>query len=99
MGGNSGSPDLADNGLGDGRPPIPTRPEDEREDGESEESGDEKPQVVVLREGKHLSEVEVENEKRKGETLRFFATAGRLGFPLHAVVEVPGVGYVVGGRV
>ncbi|KAG9041407.1 hypothetical protein FS837_012313 [Tulasnella sp. UAMH 9824] len=71
VGGNSGSSDLADNGLGDGRPPIPTRPdaEGEREDGESEESGDEKPQVVVLREGKHLSEVEVENEKRKARGL------------------------------
>lgn len=71
MGGNSGSSDLADNGLGDGRPPIPTRPngEGEREDRDSDESGDEKPQVVVLREGKHLTEIEVENEKRRAKGL------------------------------
>ncbi|KAG8947971.1 hypothetical protein FRC04_010168 [Tulasnella sp. 424] len=65
LGGNSGSSDLADNGLGDGRPPIPTRPDGEGERGDSEESGDEKPQVVVLREGKHLTDIEVENEKRR----------------------------------
>lgn len=71
MGGSSGSSDLTDNGLGDGRPPIPTRPdaEGEREGYESEESGDEKPQVVVLREGKHLSEIDAENEKRKARGL------------------------------
>ncbi|KAG8982944.1 hypothetical protein FRB90_006439 [Tulasnella sp. 427] len=70
VGGGSSSSDLADNGLGDGRPPIPTRPDgDPEEEGQSEESGDEKPQVVVLREGKHLSEIEVENEKRKAKGL------------------------------
>ena len=56
---------------GSGRPPIPrrpaipTRPDDDPGSAE-EDDGDEKPQVVVLKEGKHLSEREVENEKRKG---------------------------------
>ena len=47
------------------RPPIPTRPEDEPGSAD-EDDGDEAPQIVVLKEGKHLSEREVENEKRKG---------------------------------
>lgn len=56
---------------GSGRPPIPKRPAiPERPDDDpgsaNEDDGDEKPQVVVLREGKHLSAREVENEKRKG---------------------------------
>ena len=33
---------------------------------EIEEEGDERPIVVVLREGKHLTEFEAENERRKG---------------------------------
>ena len=33
---------------------------------EDEDDGDEKPQVVVLKEGKHLTEREAENERRKG---------------------------------
>lgn len=54
-----------------GRPPIPRRPTPpERPDGNAgsadEGSEDEKPQIVVLKEGKHMSELEVENEKRKG---------------------------------
>jgi len=49
------------------RPPIPTRPEGEASG--DEESGEEKPQVVVLREGKHLSELEAENEKRRAKGL------------------------------
>ena len=48
------------------RPPIPERPDDELGSAE-EDNGDDAPQIVVLREGKHLSEREVENEKRKGE--------------------------------
>ncbi|KAH9838546.1 uncharacterized protein C8Q71DRAFT_535533 [Rhodofomes roseus] len=59
---------------GSGRPPIPKRPAiPERPDDDpgsaEEDNGDEKPQVVVLREGKHLSEREVENEKRKAKGL------------------------------
>jgi len=49
------------------RPPIPTRPEGEASG--DDESEDEKPQVVVLKEGKHLSELEVENERRKAKGL------------------------------
>ena len=54
-----------------GRPPIPRRPTPpERPEGEvgsaDEDSEDEKPQIVVLKEGKHMSERDVENEKRKG---------------------------------
>lgn len=56
---------------GSGRPPIPRRPAiPERPDDEAgsadEEEDEERPQVIVLREGKHLTEREVENEKRKG---------------------------------
>ncbi len=60
---------------GSGRPPIPRRPAiperpaDDPGRGE-EDVGDEAPQVVVLKEGKHLSAREVENEKRKGEIVR-----------------------------
>jgi len=66
--------------VGGGRPPIPRRPpipkrpvsqpgsNDERGDDDSDEEGDEKPQVIVLREGKHLSEREVEIIKRKGDS-------------------------------
>lgn len=56
---------------GSGRPPIPRRPAiPERPDGDTgsadEDDADEKPQVVVLREGKHLTEREAENIRRKG---------------------------------
>ncbi|TFY82740.1 hypothetical protein EWM64_g1268 [Hericium alpestre] len=56
---------------GSGRPPIPKRPAiPERPADEpgsaDEDAGDELPQVVVLKEGKHLTRREVENEKRKG---------------------------------
>jgi hypothetical protein len=56
---------------GTGRPPIPQRPAiPERPEGDpgsaSEDDGDEKPQVVVLKEGKHLTETEAENIRRKG---------------------------------
>ncbi|KAG6906443.1 hypothetical protein DXG01_013926 [Tephrocybe rancida] len=56
---------------GSGRPPIPRRPAiPERPDDEpgsaNEDDGDEKPQVVVLREGKHLTAFEAENIRRKG---------------------------------
>ncbi|KAI1797415.1 hypothetical protein LXA43DRAFT_878433 [Ganoderma leucocontextum] len=59
---------------GSGRPPIPKRPAiPERPDDEpgsaNEDDLDEKPQIVVLREGKHLSERDVENEKRKAKGL------------------------------
>ncbi|KAH9945173.1 uncharacterized protein BXZ73DRAFT_73359 [Epithele typhae] len=56
---------------GSGRPPIPrrpaipTRPDDEQGSAD-EDDGDETPQIVVLKEGKHLSRRKVENEKRKG---------------------------------
>lgn len=72
--------------VGGGRPPIPRRPSipkrpasqpgsnDERGDDDSDEEGDEKPQIIVLREGKHLSEREVETIKRKGDSC--FCTLG-----------------------
>ena len=47
------------------RPSIPERPKD-NPGSEVEDDDDEKPQVVVLKEGKHLTEREAENEKRKG---------------------------------
>jgi len=57
------------------RPPIPTRPpKGEGEGGEEEEEeddkfADEKPLVVVLKEGKHLSQADVEREKRMAKGL------------------------------
>ncbi|VDB94326.1 unnamed protein product [Peniophora sp. CBMAI 1063] len=59
---------------GSGRPPIPRRPaipeRPEGDEGSEDEDGrDEAPQIVVLREGKHLSGWEVENEKRKAKGL------------------------------
>jgi len=59
---------------GSGRPPIPRRPaipeRPENDHGSADEDGDdEKPQVVVLKQGKHLSEREAENEKRKAAGL------------------------------
>ncbi|KAI0703776.1 hypothetical protein BC835DRAFT_1410505 [Cytidiella melzeri] len=59
---------------GSGRPPIPKRPaipKRPEDDPGSAEEDDEKdlPQIVVLKEGKHLSEREVENEKRKARGL------------------------------
>lgn len=57
--------------VGSGRPPIPKRPaipERPKDDPGSadEDDGDEKPQVVVLKAGKHLTEREAENVRRKG---------------------------------
>lgn len=62
---------------GSGRPPIPQRPaipeRPEDEPGSADEDdGDEKPQVVVLREGKHLSAHQAENERRKGASTFYF---------------------------
>ncbi|KAF8839505.1 hypothetical protein BDN67DRAFT_969894 [Paxillus ammoniavirescens] len=59
---------------GSGRPPIPVRPaipERPSDDPGSadEDDEDEKPQVVVLRAGKHLTEREAENERRKEKGL------------------------------
>lgn len=72
---NSPSPEPEDDGYyddGSGRPPIPVRRPDipQRPDGDEgsveEDEGDERPTVVVLKEGKHLSAREAENERRKG---------------------------------
>ncbi|KAL0571659.1 hypothetical protein V5O48_010299 [Marasmius crinis-equi] len=59
---------------GSGRPPIPRRPAiperpASQPGSEDEDDGDEKPQVVVLREGKHLTEREAENVRRKEKGL------------------------------
>jgi hypothetical protein len=59
---------------GSGRPPIPRRPAIPERPADNpgsgdEDAGDEAPQVVVLKEGKHLSEREVQNEKRKAKGL------------------------------
>lgn len=61
---------------GSGRPPIPVRPaipERPSDDPGSadEDDDDEKPQVVVLKAGKHLTEREAENERRKGFVVGF----------------------------
>lgn len=69
-------------GGGDGREPLPSRPRDgewaggsdgEQEQGSDDEwgdvyggGGDEGPQVVVLKEGRHLSADEVKRERRRG---------------------------------
>ncbi|KAJ7582709.1 hypothetical protein C8J56DRAFT_955539 [Mycena floridula] len=49
------------------RPAIPQRPDDDPGSADEEE-GDEKPQVVVLRQGKHLTEREAENARRAGQS-------------------------------
>ena len=59
--------------VGSGRPPIPKRPaipERPKDDpgSEDEDDRDEKPQVVVLKAGKHLTEREAENVRRKGQS-------------------------------
>ncbi|KAE9403725.1 hypothetical protein BT96DRAFT_917301, partial [Gymnopus androsaceus JB14] len=62
---------------GSGRPPIPVRPrerpaiperpaDDPGSADEDDVEKDELPQVVVLKAGKHLTEWEAENVKRKG---------------------------------
>ena len=51
------------------RPPIPERPENDGRGSDDEDDADEKPMVVVLKEGKHLTELEAKNEKRKGGPL------------------------------
>ncbi|KAI0295908.1 hypothetical protein B0F90DRAFT_1748304, partial [Multifurca ochricompacta] len=66
------NPEFEDDGSG--RPPIPRRPaipERPADDpgSEDEDGGDEAPQVVILKEGKHLSAWEVGNEKRKAKGL------------------------------
>ncbi|KAF8630248.1 hypothetical protein AX15_003025 [Amanita polypyramis BW_CC] len=67
-------PEFEDYDRGSGRPPIPRRPsiperppDDPGSAGEDDD--DEKPQVVVLKEGKHLSEREAENIRRKAKGL------------------------------
>ena len=76
------NPEFEDDGSGrppiPRRPPIPERPASDPGSGD-EDGDDEAPQVVVLKEGKHLSAREVENEKRKGkfETLRGATQARR----------------------
>lgn len=64
---------------GSGRPPIPRRPAiPERPDDDpgsaDEDDGDEKPQIVVLRPGKHLTEHEAENLRREGERVSYYST-------------------------
>jgi hypothetical protein len=66
---DDGEPDAEWDGTG--RPPIPRRPSipqrpDDDPGSADEDSGDEKPMVVVLKEGRHLTKREVENIKRRG---------------------------------
>ena len=66
-------PEFEDLDHGSGRPPIPRRPaipERPSDDPGSadEDDEDEKPQIVVLKEGKHLTEREAENIRRKGQS-------------------------------
>lgn len=64
---DDGRPPIPERPLTDDRPPIPTRPEgDPGSAGEEDDEGEEGPQIVVLKQGRHLSAREVENEKRKG---------------------------------
>ncbi|KAF8333862.1 hypothetical protein F5887DRAFT_652760 [Amanita rubescens] len=67
-------PEFEDYDRGSGRPPIPCRPsipERPPDDPGSadEDDEDEKPQIVVLKEGKHLTEREAENIRRKAKGL------------------------------
>lgn len=47
------------------RPAIPERPDDDPGSAD-EDDEDEKPQVVVLKEGKHMTARDAENERRRG---------------------------------
>ncbi|CAE6466065.1 unnamed protein product [Rhizoctonia solani] len=82
--GNVYNPDWDKDASSSGRPPVPSRPPIPTRPGESskpnggrngtpsedeEDSGDEKPQIVVLKEGKHLSAKEVKREKRRAQGL------------------------------
>ncbi|CAE6473893.1 unnamed protein product [Rhizoctonia solani] len=82
--GNVYNPDWDKDASTSGRPPVPSRPPIPTRPGESskphggrngtpsedeEDSGDEKPQIVVLKEGKHLSAKEVDREKRRAQGL------------------------------
>lgn len=65
--------------VGDGRAPIPKRPaiperpkDDPGSADEEEDFVDERPQVVVLKAGKHLTEREAENIKRKGKRIHSY---------------------------
>ena len=65
--------------VGGGRAPIPRRPaiperpaDNPGSADEDDDFADEKPQVVVLKEGKHLTEREAENIRRKGMFSCFF---------------------------
>jgi len=54
------------------RPPIPERPPDNpgsADELDEEDADDEKPQVIVLKEGRHLTERQAENERRKAKGL------------------------------
>lgn len=70
----AGAPDTSDEEFeddGSGRPPIPRRPSipvrpDDDPGSADEDDGDEKPQVVVLKEGKHLTAYEAEKIRREG---------------------------------
>ncbi|KAH9015264.1 hypothetical protein EDB83DRAFT_2440164, partial [Lactarius deliciosus] len=71
---NSGDEDQEFEDDGSGRPPIPRRPAIPERPADNPGSGDEDvddeaPQVVVLKEGKHLSEREAQNEKRRAKGL------------------------------
>lgn len=74
-------PARQDLGADSGRPPIPERPEGQREaagddDEESDEDewdmgrGEEAPAVVVLKEGKHIDREEVDRIRREGARAR-----------------------------
>ena len=49
------------------RPPIPERPTDDPGSAD-EDRDDEAPQIVVVKQGKHMTEREVKNEQRMGES-------------------------------
>lgn len=79
---------------GSGRPPIPRRPAiPERPDNDpgsaEEDVDDESPQVVVLKEGKHLSEREVQNEKRRGMFISFALIERNLSFTWVLAMGLP----------
>lgn len=75
---------------GTGRPPVPERPDGEKEadDGPGEDSeedewdmgrGEEAPAVVVLKEGRHLDRDEVDRIRADGEPLATTVNAWRMG--------------------
>ncbi|KAG7444834.1 uncharacterized protein BT62DRAFT_1007860 [Guyanagaster necrorhizus] len=88
---------------GSGRPPIPRRPAiperpESQPGSEDEDDRDEKPQVVVLKEGKHLTEREAENVRRQEKGLSPLPPDSTVDTEVHAVDPTPKESAIAKGK-